>query len=269
MRIRSLIAPIALAALAAVPAAAQSLRGSPASVERMYRQAREHDLHFFRTGRGVREAAEEGTLVRMSGNRDYRVADASYPYVLPTTRTFVQRLGRQYRAECGERLVVTSGARPRSLRLSNSAGDRSVHAAGMAVDLRKPTRGACLRWLRSTLLAVESRGAIEAIEERRPPHFHVAIFPGPYRRYVNAAERGETSRPTASTRRRPAADADIKPASEELAAARRQNRYRVRSGDTLWSIARRHGTSVDRLRDANDLRSERLRPGQTLVIPTR
>jgi nucleoid-associated protein YgaU len=268
MRIRSLLAPIALSALACVPAAAQSLRGSPASVERMYRQAREHDLHFFRTGRGVREAAEEGTLVRMSGNRDYRVADAAYPYVLPTTRTFVQRLGRQYRAECGERLVVTSGARPRSLRLRNSAGDRSVHAAGMAVDLRKPARAACLRWLRSTLLAVESRGAIEAIEERHPPHFHVAIFPGPYRRYVSAAERGEGARSASATSRRRAAEPVIKPASQELA-ERRQTRYRVRSGDTLWSIARRHGTSVDRLRNANDLRSERLQPGQTLVIPAR
>jgi hypothetical protein len=261
MRIRSIAAPLALVAIMVSPGRAQSLRGSPASVDRMYRQAQQHDLHFFRTGRGVRDAAEEGTLVRMSGNGDYRVADAAYPYALPTTRTFVQRLGRQYRAECGQRLVVTSAARPRSLRLSNSVGDRSVHAAGMAVDLRKPTSGRCLRWLRSTLLALEARGAIEATEERRPPHFHVAIFPGPYRRYVNAqggdAPRGE----------RRSGDGPV--ASRGEAPATGGERYRVRSGDTLWGIARRHGTSVTRIKAANDLRSERVRPGQTLLIPTR
>jgi hypothetical protein len=257
MRIRSIPALLALCALVAAPLGGQSLRGSPASVDRMYRHAREHELHFFRTGRGVREAAEEGTLVRMSGNGDYRVADATYPYVLPTTRTFVQRLGRQYRAECDERLVVTSGARPRSLRLSNSVGSRSVHAAGMAVDLRKPTRGRCLRWLRSTLLALEARGAIEATEEHRPPHFHVAIFPGPYRRHVSAVE-GEAAPPA---RRRTQAAAPAPAASGE--------RYRVRSGDTLWGIARRHGTSVSQLKAVNDLRTERVLPGQTLVIPGR
>jgi hypothetical protein len=255
MRTRSIPALFALATLVAIPARAQSLRGSPASVDRMYRQAREHELHFFRTGRGVREAAENGTLVRMSGNDDYRVADASYPYVLPTTRTFVQRLARQYRNECDERLVVTSGARPRSLRLTNSVGSRSVHAAGMAVDLRKPRSARCLRWLRSTLLAVEARGAIEATEERRPPHFHVAIFPAPYRRYVGSSA-GEAPR---SERRTESAT----PAAEA------STRYRVRSGDTLWGIARRHNTTVTRLKTANDLRSERVRPGQTLVIPTR
>lgn len=253
MRLRSIALPLVLAALCSASAGAQSLRGSPASVDRMYRQAREHDLHFYRTGSGVRRAADNGSLVRLSGNADYRVADATYPYVLPTTRTFVQRLGRQYRAQCGERLVVTSGARPRSYRLRNSAGDRSVHAAGMAVDLRKPRNGRCLRWLRSTLLAVEARGAIEATEERRPPHFHVAIFPGPYRRYVGG---GKSSGSTAA-REAPA------PAAAALP------RYRVRAGDTLWSIARRNGTTVARLKSANGLSTERLRPGQTLVIPGR
>jgi LysM repeat protein len=41
----------------------------------------------------------------------------------------------------------------------------------------------------------------------------------------------------------------------------------VRSGDSLWSIARRHGTTVDRLRSANGLRTSRVKPGQTLTIP--
>ena len=168
-------------ALCATPAAAQSLRGSPASIDRMYNHARSNDLTFYRTGTGVRGAADDGNLVRMTGNDDYRLVGVSYPYVLSATRTFVQRLGAQYREVCGEKLVITSGLRPTSLRLSNST-DRSVHPTGMAVDIRKPQGGRCLSWLRETLLQLEREGVIEATEERRPPHFHVAVYPAPYRR---------------------------------------------------------------------------------------
>src|SRR5688500_11473904 len=156
------------------PAGAQSLRGSRPSIERMYQQAQSHDLTFYRTGVGVRGAAREGDLVRMSGNDDYRLSGVSYPYALGSTRTFVQRLGAQYREVCGERLVITSGVRPTTLRLANST-DRSVHPTGMAIDIRRPRGGRCLEWLRETLLYLEGQGVIEATEERRPPHFHVAV----------------------------------------------------------------------------------------------
>ncbi|HEX7050495.1 MAG TPA: LysM peptidoglycan-binding domain-containing protein [Longimicrobiales bacterium] len=43
--------------------------------------------------------------------------------------------------------------------------------------------------------------------------------------------------------------------------------YRVRRGDTLWDIARRHGVSVDELRAWNDLpASGTIKPGQVLVL---
>jgi membrane-bound lytic murein transglycosylase D len=45
------------------------------------------------------------------------------------------------------------------------------------------------------------------------------------------------------------------------------NSYRVRSGDSLYSIARRHGTSVSRIKGANNLRSNLIRPGMNLIIP--
>lgn len=45
------------------------------------------------------------------------------------------------------------------------------------------------------------------------------------------------------------------------------NSYRVRSGDSLYSIARRHGTSVGQIRSANHLRSNLIRPGMNLIIP--
>src|SRR3954470_12086389 len=119
MGIVRIAGPLALAAALALhaDARAQTLRGSRGSVERMYGQAQRQDLTFYRSGNGVRSAAAGGDLVRLRPNDDYRVAGASFAYALPTTRTFVQRLASQYRDVCGERLVVTSATRPRSMRL--------------------------------------------------------------------------------------------------------------------------------------------------------
>ncbi len=248
------VLPAALV-LCAAPAGAQSLRGSPASIDRMYNHARSADLTFYRSSTGVRNAARDGDLVRMTGNADYQLSGVSYPYALGSTRTFVQRLGAQYRSVCGEPLVITSGMRPTSLRLANST-DRSVHPTGMAVDIRKPRGARCLAWLRETLLFLEGQGVIEATEERRPPHFHVAVFPAPYRRYVsNGAGEGK-------------ATASRGAASSSSARASRTT-YRVRSGDSLWEIARRHDTTVDRLREANDMRTNRIVAGQVLIIPAK
>jgi hypothetical protein len=41
----------------------------------------------------------------------------------------------------------------------------------------------------------------------------------------------------------------------------------VEEGDSLWKISRRHHVTVEDLRQANRLDSDRLRPGQVLFIP--
>lgn len=46
------------------------------------------------------------------------------------------------------------------------------------------------------------------------------------------------------------------------------NTYTVKSGDTLWSIAKKYGITVDELKSANNLTSNTLRIGQILKIPT-
>jgi len=52
------------------------------------------------------------------------------------------------------------------------------------------------------------------------------------------------------------------------AGAKGRTRYKVRSGDSLWKIARKFGTTIKALRRANGLgRKTGLRPGQRLVIP--
>jgi LysM repeat protein len=43
--------------------------------------------------------------------------------------------------------------------------------------------------------------------------------------------------------------------------------YRVRSGDSLWTIARRVGTTVERLKSENGLSSNRIYAGQVIEVP--
>lgn len=55
-------------------------------------------------------------------------------------------------------------------------------------------------------------------------------------------------------------------ASASNAVASNVSTYRVRSGDTLSTIASRHGMSVRQLKDLNNLRSDRIRAGQVLRV---
>lgn len=43
--------------------------------------------------------------------------------------------------------------------------------------------------------------------------------------------------------------------------------YTVKTGDSLWKIAREQGTTIKALRDANHLETDRLKIGQNLIIP--
>ena len=45
------------------------------------------------------------------------------------------------------------------------------------------------------------------------------------------------------------------------------NIYTVKKGDSLWLIANKYGTTVDELKSANNLKSNTLYIGQTLIIP--
>jgi LysM repeat protein len=257
--------------MAAIPAEAQTLRGSRAKMQAQNSIARQHDYSFLRTASDVRRFADLGLLVPVRGNADYALASVSFAYARPAVRTFVERLGSQYRRACGEKLVITSLTRP-SANQPRNASPLSVHPAGMAVDLRVPRNATCRRWLENTLLQLDRQGLVSAIRENNPPHYHVAVYPTPYLRYVQRlgndragvrlAER--EPEPNAQRSTVAVATASVVPGKTSSEATLV---YRVNRGDTLWSIARRHNTTVDTLKELNRLASARIVAGQTLSIP--
>lgn len=162
---------------------AQQLKGSERSVVRQHRVAKRNGFSFLRNAAQVREFVREDRLERVSSSKNVLVDDVSFPYARPAVKLFIERLGAQFRAATGERLVVTSLTRPKSRQPSN-ASELSVHPAGMAVDLRIPRKAASRRWLERTLLYLEDRIVLDATKERYPAHYHIAVFPREYARYL-------------------------------------------------------------------------------------
>src|SRR5690242_8976935 len=144
---QNLLRLLAALALAAAPISAQTLKGSPASVDRMYTTAHQRDLQFFRTTSDIYDAVRSGELKMLTVTNDLDLERITFPFVLPNTLRFADSLAARYHAGCGERLVATSGARPLDKQPRN-ASPKSVHPTGMAVDFRKPKTPACLAWMR-------------------------------------------------------------------------------------------------------------------------
>jgi hypothetical protein len=183
-----------------LPAEAASLRGSRAAMIQQNHVAKDHGLTFFRTAADIHAAVESGELVELTGNADYEVASfVSHPYLVPAAKLFVERLAQQYRAECGQKLVVTSATRPSGNQPRNSHA-LSVHPAGMAIDFRVSDSASCRSFLESSILALERQGVLNGIREFRPPHYHIALFPEPYLAHVERQRAEEAEREAALAR---------------------------------------------------------------------
>jgi LysM repeat protein len=286
---------------------AASLTPSPTAFDRQVARAEAGGYQRAHTPDDVYAEVQSGALVRLTGNGDYEVkSTVPLPFARPEVLLFVERLAAEYRASCSDRLVITSLVRPKS-RQPRNAHPRSVHQLGLAMDLRRSWSRACRRWLEANLLHLESEGVLEATRERNPPHYHVALFTDPYIDYLARREsetsrlaagsfgatdpshlgyvvqQGDSLWRIASRHGVEVAalrDANglrgttispgqflqvpVTPRAGERQAA---GTYRVRSGDTLWTIAKRYGTSPQRLQQANALRSSRIYPGQVLALP--
>ena len=157
-----------------------SLNGSEESMSRQNRVARKLGLRFVQTPSEFSRMLGDGSLVALSGNRDYEVVGrVPYPYARPEMRDFIEKLAAKYHESTGEKLVVTSLTRPATRQPRNSHY-LSVHPAGIAVDLRISSRRRSSQWLERELLNLERQGVLDVTRERRPPHFHVALFPDAY-----------------------------------------------------------------------------------------
>ena len=66
--------------------------------------------------------------------------------------------------------------------------------------------------------------------------------------------------------RSPSQQSEVMPLATGALSRRRS--ITVERGDTLYQLSRRHGVSVEALKDANDLTGNIIRPGQTLRLPS-
>jgi len=102
-------------------------------------------------------------------------------------------------------------------------------------------------WLNDIFGRTSEKGIIQH-ERRHKDHLHVRFY------NPRAQERGRIVYPVLV---------------ETGAAPPPMVKHRVRPGETLGSLARRYGTSVNAIRAANGLRSSRLRAGRSYTIPIR
>lgn len=249
----------------------EALRGSKASVEKMYDFAQRYHYPFYLTPSTLDEAIAKGKLVPLTGDENYEMTrGVGFSYATTEARDFITQFAPQYLAACGVPLIVTSAARPMS-RQPHNANPHSVHPTGIAVDIRRPYPGPCLTWVRTALAQLEQRGFVETTEEHHPVHLHIAVLRAPGARFtlpdltngVRVARQPSTPGTTAGGAA--SGDASLAAATNDRA---RTRVYLVRDGDTLWDVAQKTGVSVAALARVNN-RSPRsvLRPGTTLTLP--
>ena len=249
------------------------LHGSKQSVEKMYVFAVSRHMPFYLTPTNVDRAIAEGRLVPLTGDSTYELTrGVGFSYATREAKQFVLAFAPQYLASCGVPLTVTSAARPMSRQPHNS-NPHSVHPTGIAVDIRRPSAGPCLTWVRGALASLEEKGFVEATEEHHPVHLHVAVLVAPGTKVLlpNLVHTIVARQPIAPVATVPVALASSSGANAGKAgqdATKAPRTYFVRQGDTLWDIAQRSGVTVSELTKANGkIVVSALRPGTTIVLP--
>ena len=123
---------------------------------------------------------------------------ASYRYLRPWSKLFLDRLSSQYRARFGKPLKVTSLVRTVSLQegLTRRNGNaapaygphRSSHLTGATLDISK--KGMTTKeidWMRRVLHSLKIKGYVHAVEEFQQSAFHVMVFRS-YPQYVKSLQ---------------------------------------------------------------------------------
>ena len=240
--------------------------GSRTAMRKQNNVAQKQDYTFLRTTTDVKRFVENGYLVPVGSTDALRLSGVSFPYARPAVKTFAERLASQYQSACGNKLVVTSLTRPLSRQPSN-AHSLSVHPAGMALDIRVSDRASCRKWLERVLVSLEKKGVLEATRERQPAHYHVAVFPSAYFHYLGRAA-DDDSRIAKVSKPNYASVVPL-PSKGSGSASGSTATYKVKAGESLWSIARKYGITLNELKAANEMKGSVIRIGQVIVIPVK
>jgi len=182
MRKKTFLVAAILVVFATKSIEAQKLTGSPESIQNQWLYARGTGLEFMPNAQAIEFYVAAGLLVDLRENPKLEFVDVSFPFVLPSTKQWVDEFERIRPAFCGETLVITSGIRPLDRQPSN-ASLWSVHPTGISVDLRVPKERKCRAWFEKMFLNLEAANEIDVTKEKWPAHYHVTVFPARVRHY--------------------------------------------------------------------------------------
>ena len=155
----------------------------------------------------------------------------------------------------------------------NSRLSSVVLAAGLALLLNACSSSPKIKGVPSNLPSININGSANT------PSHNMARADYPFDsngNYVTAwAAEGSSSagpsdyRSSSSRRSKPTTTSSRKSSSSTKArtSSTASRRHTVKSGDSLWSIARKYGSSVAKIKSANGLKSDTIRDGRSLVIP--
>ena len=107
-------------------------------------------------------------------------------------------------------------------------------------------------------------GSSSSIPTYTPPPAPVEADPYAF----NASSSAPSSSSSSYTAPKKTTSSSSKPKTSSKSTAKKSGgSYKVVSGDTLYGIARKRSTTVAKIKSANGLKSDLIRPGQTLKIP--
>ena len=175
-------------------AVAASLKGSPESIARQHRIAKDENLSVIKNDRQLAAMKRAGYLVPLPQNQDVRIDPRlaeKWRWCRPWTRTFLLRVGREFRVKFGTPLQINSAVRTveyqKQLRKGNSNAtdpENCLHCYGATIDIARMYQKNGRRifystqeqdYIRRRLLQLEKKGLVEATEEKNQAVFHVMV----------------------------------------------------------------------------------------------
>lgn len=122
------------------------------------------------------------------------------------------------------------------------------------------------QWRQAQSKPVDAVPDRPAVEEATPPVIASVTPPRPTTGSTPVVYKKPAAKPTvAKVTPKPKPKPVVKKAPVKVKP--KSTRHSVRSGDNLYNIAKRYGTSVAAIQKANRIKGSMIRPGQSLVIP--